>query len=91
MSRKEKKVVILCIYYICTIYHRSLYQRSARSFKHEKYQILTSEMYHPVRSFDEKPYICETCHKHLYKNKIPCQGVCNKKPLDPIPDELKDF
>ena len=48
-------------------------------------------MYHPVRSFDEKPYICETCHKHLYKNKIPCQGVCNKKPLDPIPDELKDF
>ena len=26
-----------------------------------------------------------------YKNEIPCQTVCNKMALDPIPDELKDF
>ena len=48
-------------------------------------------MYHPVKSFGEKLYICETCHKHLCKNEIPCQAVCNKMALDPIPDELKDL
>ena len=72
-------------YYICTICHWSLYQRSVRFFNHEKFQILTSEFYHSVK-FDEKLCICEACHKHLYKNKIPCQAVCNKMALDPTPD-----
>ena len=67
-----------CPYYICAMCHQSLYQRSFRIFKYEKYQILTSKMYHPVNSFDEKLHICETCHKHLYKNEIPCQAVCKK-------------
>ena len=78
-------------YYICAICNRGLYQRSVRFFKYKKYQILTSELYQPLKSFDEKLYICETCHKHLYKNEIPCQAVSNKMVLDPIPDELKDF
>ena len=39
-------------------------------------------MYRSVRSFDEKNYICDTCHKHLSRNEIP---------LDSIPDELKDL
>ena len=38
----------------------------------EKYHILTTELYHPVKSFDEKLYICETCLEHLNKNEIPC-------------------
>ena len=74
-------------YYICTICHRSLYQRSVRLCKHEKYNILTPELYHPVKSFDEKLYICEICHKHLNKNAIPCQVVCNEMAVDPIPNE----
>ena len=78
-------------YYTCTICHRSLYQLSVRLCKHERYSILTPELYHPVKSFDEKLYICETCHKHLNKNEIPCQVVCNKLAVDPIPNELKDF
>ena len=49
------------------------------------------ELCYPVKSFDEKLYICETYHKRLCKNKIPCQSVSNKMALDPIPDELKDF
>ena len=57
--------------------------------KHEKYNILTPE--NPVKSFDEKFYICETCHKNFNKNEIPCQAVCNKMAVDPIPVELKDF
>ena len=71
--------------------HRSLYQRSVRLFKYEKYHILTADLHHPVKSFDEKFYICQTCHEHLYKNDIPCQAVCNKMALDPIPDELRDL
>ena len=43
------------------------------------------------RNYDEKSYICETCHKYLYKNEISCQGVCNKMALDPMPKELKSF
>ena len=42
-----------------------------------------------MKSFDEKLYICETRHKHLYKSEIPCQAVCNKIALDAIPDQLK--
>ena len=60
-------------------------------FKHEKYDILTADLYHPVISFDEKLYICELYQKHLYKNEIPCQAACNKIALDPTPDELKDL
>ena len=71
-------------YSICAIYHRSLYQRSVRLCKHEKYNILTQKLYHPVKSFDEKLHICETCHKHLNKNEIPCQAVCNKMAVDPV-------
>ena len=76
-------------YYICTICHRSLYQRSVRLFKPGKYHILTADLYHPVKSYDRKFYVCETCHKHLHKNEIPFQPVSNKMALDPISDELR--
>ena len=49
------------------------------------------ELYHPVKSLDEKLYICETYHKHLNKNEIHCQAVCNKMAVDPILNELKDI
>ena len=38
----------------------------------------TSELYYPVKSIDENSSICETYHKHFYKNEIPCQAVRNK-------------
>ena len=44
-----------------------------------------------MKLFDEKSYMCETCHKQFYKNEIPCQVVCNKMALALILDELKDF
>ena len=74
---------------ICTICHRSLYQCNVRIFNNEKYIIHIAELHHPVKLFDEKLYICETCHKYLYKNEVPCQAVCNKMALVPIPDQLK--
>ena len=49
-------------------------------------------MYLPVvKSFDENLYICESCHRHLNKNKIPCQAAYYDLVLDPIPNELHDF
>ena len=44
-----------------------------------------------MKSFDEKLHICETCHKHLNKNEIRCQVVCNKIGVDPMPNEFKDL
>ena len=79
MSRKNKcdKVDSFLLqlkqrpYYICTIRHRShMYQRSVTLYKHEKYNILTSELLHRVKTFDEKLYICGTRDKHLNKNEI---------------------
>ena len=44
-----------------------------------------------MKLFDEKLYICETRHKHLYKNETtPCQAVCNKMALDPIHNQSKN-
>ena len=65
-------------YYICTICHQSLYQCSIRLFKYEKYHIFRAELRRPVKSFDAKLYILETCDKHLNKNEISFQAVCNK-------------
>ena len=78
-------------YYICTIFHQSLYQRYVKLGKHEKYHVFISELYHPVRPFDEKLYICETCQKYLCEHETLCQSVCNKMVLDPIPDQLRDL
>ena len=75
-------------YYICTVCERSLYEHSVQVFRKEKYNNFTTEH---VKSFDDKIYVCKTCHKHLLKGSIPCQAVCNKMALDPIPRELKNL
>ena len=80
---------------IYTICHQSQYQRGGRFSKHEKYQILTSKLYHlsdkEGKSFDEKLYICGICLKYIYKNEIPSQAFYNKMVLDHITNELQDF
>ena len=60
-------------YYICTIFHQSLYQPSVKLLKHKKYHILTAELCDPGKLFDEKMYMCELCQEHICKNEIPCQ------------------
>ena len=65
-------------YFICKVCHWCLYKHSARLFDHEKYHILTAELYRLVRSFDEKTYICDTCHEHLSRNEMPCQAAFKK-------------
>ena len=87
MSKKKKSCKVESFlqqvkqgpYYICIICHRSLHQRSIRFCKHKNYQILTSELYHLVKSFEEKLYIFESS-----------QAVYNEIAFDPIPDEFKN-
>ena len=69
--------------------HWCLYKLSVKLFEHE--HILTAQFYCPVRSFDEKNYICHTFYKHLSKNEMLFQAVFKKMSVDPIPDELKDL
>ena len=49
-------------YFICRVCHWYF-------FEQEEYHILTSELFCPVRSFDEKIYICDIYHKHLSRHK----------------------
>ena len=79
-----------CPYFICRVCHWCLYKCNVRLFEHEKYQIITAELYCPVRSFDEKTYISDAYHKDFFENEISGQAVFNKMSLDPIPDDLKD-
>ena len=39
-------------------------------------------------SFDDKEYICRTCHSKALKGEVPCQAVCNKLHIDEMPVEL---
>ena len=56
--------------YIGTICQRSLYQRGVKLCKNEKYKILTPELYHPVKSFDEKLYYVKLVISILIKMKF---------------------
>jgi hypothetical protein len=41
-----------------------------------------------ITSFDNKEYICSTCHSKVAKGKIPCQAVYNDMSVDEIPVQL---
>ena len=76
-------------YFKCTVYHCCIYQCSGNTFKNEKYIVLTPELFVTVKSLEEKAQVCETCHKHLLKGKIPCQAVRKIMKLYPARNKLK--
>ena len=45
-------------------------------------------MFTDIKSFDDKEYICKTCHSKVLKRKIPCQAIYNNMHVDKIPAEL---
>ena len=65
-------------------------KREYEKNKYEENHIFTAELYCLVGSFDDKTYLCGTCHKQLSRNDMLCQAVFNKMILDRIPDELKN-
>jgi len=40
------------------------------------------------KSYDNKEYMCKTCHSKVIKGKLPCQAVINDMYMDEIPQEL---
>ena len=73
-------------YYMCCVCNRILYRRLVVKMKRIKYNI--QDIFTDKISFDQKEYICKTCHLKVLKGKVPCQAVCNNMYLDEIPPEL---
>ncbi|XP_068758167.1 uncharacterized protein [Montipora capricornis] len=54
--------------------------------KENKYSV--HHLFTEIKSFDDKQYICRTCHAKVSKGQKPCQAVCNKLEVDETPPEL---
>ena len=73
-------------YYICSVCHRILYRKTVMLLKENKYSV--HRLFTEIKSFDDKQYICRTCHAKVSKGQVPCQAVGNKLEVDRIPPEL---
>ena len=54
-------------YFISTLCHHSLYERSVQLFDEQKYDDFLAQLHDPISSFNEKFYICHTCNETLRK------------------------
>ena len=75
-------------YYICSVCNRLLYRKSVKLLEKKKYSSVPKTLFTNIASFDNKEYICVTCHSKVVKGKIPCQAVYNNMSVDEIPAEL---
>ena len=74
-------------YYICSVCNRLLYRKTVIHLNKEIYKSQLN-VFTDVKSFDDKQYICRTCHTKVLKGNVPCQAVCNKLCVDELPPEL---
>ena len=74
-------------YYICSVCNRLLYRKTVIHLNKEIYNSQLN-VFTDVKSFDDKQYICRTCHTKVLKGNVPCQAVCNKLCIDELPPEL---
>ena len=75
-------------YYICSVCNRLLYRKSVKLLEKKKYCSVPKTLFTNIASFDNKEYICTTCHSKVVKGKTPCQAVYNDMSVDEIPAEL---
>ena len=73
-------------YYICSVCNRILYRKTVIELKEKKYTI--QHVFTGKQSFDNKKYICKTCHSKVLKGDIPCQAVYNDLYVNEVPSEL---
>ena len=79
-------------FFICVICNRLLYKISVVLFDKNKYPDVAEEVFaYHVLSFDDKEYVCKTCHKKLLKNKVPCQAVANDLQIINLPERFSDI
>ena len=74
-------------FYVCSVCNRVLYRRTVLALNKSKYG--KQNLFTGKTSFDNKEYICKTCHSKLLKGQVPCQAVYNKLMVDQIPSELE--
>ena len=76
-------------YYVCTVCNRMFNRKSVLIFNKQKYvNCNIQNVFTEKLSFDNKEYICKTCHSKVIKGKAPCQAVYNDMFADDIPTEL---
>ena len=75
-------------YFICSVCNRLWYRKSVKLLEKKKYSLVPKTLFTDIASFDNKEYICTTCHSKVLKGKIPCQAVYNDMSVDEIPAEL---
>ncbi len=76
-------------YYICSVCNCLLYKKSVRLLDGKTCSSsVPKSLFTNIMSFDNKEYICSTCHSKVTKGKIPCQAVYNDMYVDEIPLEL---
>ena len=74
-------------YYICSVCNRLLYRKTVINLNKQIYNT-QQNLFTDIKSFDDKHYICKTCHSKVLKGQVPCQAVCNKLCVDDLPPEL---
>ena len=77
--------------YICVVCNRTLYHSAVQLFYETRYEVSNDLFYSRVHSFDNKEYICKTCHSKLTKNNIPSQAVYNDLKIHDLPENFSDI
>ena len=49
-------------YYVCSVCNRLLYRKSVMLLQKNKYINVNEILFTDIKSFDDKEYICKTCH-----------------------------
>jgi len=73
-------------FFVCNVCNRLLYKKSVKQCNLGKYPC--QKYFNRRKSYDNKEYICKTCHSKVIKGKLPCQAVINDMYIDVIPQEL---
>ena len=63
-------------------------KKSVKQCNLDKYMYPSQKYFNRRKSYDNKEYICKTCHSKVIKGKLPCQAVINDMYIDEIPQEL---
>ena len=63
-----------------------MYKKTVRLLIPSKYE--RKDLFTAKLSFDQREYICRTCHNKISENQMPSQAVHNKLELEDIPSEL---
>lgn len=81
--------------FFCCCCHRLMYKEYTSLLDETKYDKLDSDVkaawISAMSSNDSQRYICNTCHWHMKRNRMPPQAAANNLQVPEIPEELQDW